>query len=295
MDGGGGVSRGKKLLKIVIAVSVVILLFFLIAILIDRHRVNTHIATRVQELNDFPLFEDDGIMFSFSYDLYRRDLYMDLIERFDLDTITAGLADIELMLALMDWVVDNVGHYGNSWWPPPSGTDAMSIITYAEEYNNRINCRGLAILLAEVLRLYGIPAKHITAYPPQDNHPVHVVTHAFSERLNQWILLDPTVRVFVTDENGNFLNLYTLRTAFMTGTPIYINENASHNGVRFTLERYRLFMSDYLFRFSTGTSFTFGSEETGEGTTNIMLIPVGFSREGWEITTTSSNAFFAIP
>jgi len=250
---------------------------------------------RVRQLNDFPFFENDGVTFSFSYDLNRRDLYMDLIERFNLDAITAGYDDVELMLVLMDWVADNVGHDGNSDMPPPGSTDAMSIIAFAEENNNKINCRGLAILLAEVLRLYGIPAKHITAYPYEDDHPVHVVTHAYSVRLNQWIYLDPTFRMFVTDGDGNFLNLYTLRKAFMEGTPIFINENASYNGKRYTLRQYRLFMSDYLFRFSTGTNFTFGSEETGINTTNIMLVPVGFSRSGWELTTTSSNGFFATP
>ncbi|MCL2203255.1 MAG: transglutaminase-like domain-containing protein [Defluviitaleaceae bacterium] len=288
-------TKGKKLLKILLIVFSVIVLFFLVGIPVDRYRVNAHIARRVQTLSDFPLFEDDGITISFSYDLNRRDLYMDLIERFNLDVITAGYSDVALMLVLMDWVVDTIGHYGNSWWPPPGGTDAMSIIAYAENYNNRINCRGLAIVLAEVLRLYGIPAKHITAYPYEDDHPVHVVTHAYSQRLNQWILLDPTLRVFVTDEYGNFLNLYTLRKAFVDGTPILINENASHNGRRYTLRRYRLFMSDYLFRFSTGTNFTFGSEETGANTTNVMLVPSGFSGGGWEITTTSANAFFATP
>jgi len=288
-------ARKKKLFIILLIVISVIVLFFAIGIPVDRYRVNSHIAMRVQELNDFPHFHDDGNEFSFSYDLHRRDLYMDLIERFDLDAITAGLTDVELMLALMDWVVNTVGHYGNSWWPPSDGTDAMSIIAYAENYDNKINCRGLAILLAEVLRLYGIPAKHITAYPYEDNHPVHVVTHAYSAELNQWILLDPTFRMFVTDENGYFLNLYTLRKAFMHGTPIFINENATHNSRSFTLRRYRLFMADYLFRFSTGTNFTFGSEETGVDTTNIMLVPVGFTRDGKEITTTFANAFFSTP
>ena len=292
---GFGMTKKHKTIRISLLIFSIITLFFLISIPVDRYRVNAHIARRVRLLNDFPLFEDDGVILSFSYDLNRRDLYMDLIEKFNLDAVTAGYSDVELMLVLMNWVADTVGHYGNSGWPPPGGTDAMSITSYAENYGNRINCRGLAILLAEVLRLYGIPAKHITAYPYEDDHPVHVITHAYSAQLNQWILLDPTFRLYVTDANGNFLNLYTLRQAFMEGTPILINENASHNGRRYTLRRYRLFMSDYLFRFSTGTNFTFGSEEIGAGTTNVMLVPVNFSRGGWEITTTSANTFFATP
>jgi len=248
---------------------------------------------RIQALNDFSLFEDDGIVISFTYDLNRRDLYMDLIEEFDLDTVTAGYSDVELMIVLLDWVKDHFRHNGASGMPVER--DAMSIIGYMRENPSGINCRGLAILLAEVLRLYGVEAKHITVYPYEDNHPVHVVTHAYSRELNQWIMLDPTFRIYVTDENGHFMNLYTLRRDFAGGAPLFANENATHNDRSFTMEEYKLFMADYLFRFSTGTHFTFGSEESGEGTTQIMLVPVGFSGTGAEVTTTSQEAFFATP
>ncbi|MCL2854995.1 MAG: transglutaminase-like domain-containing protein [Defluviitaleaceae bacterium] len=249
---------------------------------------------RVRQLNQYPGFADDGTVINFTYDLGRRDLYMDLIEEFDLDTITTGLYDVDLMLALLDWVSDNFAHDGSSGMPRQM--DAMSIIYYTR--NNPmggINCRGLAVLLAEVLRLYGIPAKHITGYPPENDHPVHVVTHAFSSELQQWIMLDPTVRMFVTDENGNFMNLYTLRRAFADGTTLIANENASHNGRPYSIEEYKDFMSDYLFRFSTGTHFTFGSEETGAGTTQFMLVPAGFHGSGGQRITSSAEAFFAIP
>lgn len=113
---------------------------------------------RIHALNDFSQFEDDGVVLLFTYDLNRRDLYMDLIEEFDLDAITAG-----------------------------------------------------------------------------------------------------------------------------------------HNDRNIAIEDFKLFMADYLFRFSTGTHFTFGSEEMGEGTTQVMLVPVGFYGTGGEVTTTSSKAFFGTP
>ena len=253
----------------------------------------TRFYSRVAELNEYLYFADDGVTINFTYDLNRRDLYMDLIEGFGLDELTAGHYDIDLMLVLMDWIKDNFRHNGASGMP--MDRDAMSIINYLRENPDGGNCRLLAILLAELLRLYGIEAKHITAYPPEENHPVHVVTHAFSRELNQWIMLDPTFGLYLRDDNGNFMNLYTLRRAFAEDTPFFANANAGHNRGHFSMREYKNFMADYLFRFSTGTDFTFGSEETGLDATQFMLVPVGFDGAGRGRITTSAEAFFAIP
>jgi hypothetical protein len=108
-------------------------------------------------------------------------------------------------------------------------------------------------------------------------------------------MLDPTFRIFATDEYGNLMSLYTFRRALIDGSPLFANENAAHNDRNTDIDEYINFMADYLFRFSTGTNFTFGSEESGAGSTQIMLVPVGFTGIGAELTTTSSTAFFATP
>jgi len=253
---------------------------------------------RIAELNEFPSFADDGAEIVFTFDLNRRDLYMDLIEEFGLDEITAGHYDVDLMIVLQDWVRDNFRHHGASRFP--SYHDAMSIIDFMRENPRGINCRGLAILLAEVLRLYGIEAKHVTVMPPEDNHPVHVVTHAWSRDLQQWIMLDPTFRIILQDEDGNFMNLFTLRRAFVEGTQdaLIANENAQITG---GWQYWQVFMSDYLFRFSTAKNFTFGSDYHGRWRTgeqwesSVMLVPVGFYEGEADLVTTSAEAFFVAP
>jgi len=273
-------------------------------------------SQRIAQLNEYPNFDDDSTQLAFVFDLNRRDLYMDLIEEFGLDEITYGYEDVDLMRVLLNWVTENFPHNGQSGLPV--NRDAMSIIGYVRENPRGINCRGLSILLAEVLRLYGIEAKHITVIPPEDMHPVHVVTHAFSRELQQWIMLDPTFGVYLTDENGNFMNLYTLRRAFAEGLPLFVNEDAGHNGRSFNMRSFRQFTADYLFRFSTGTYFGFGSEHDDSNNLRTMLVPVGFSMpydfrafnftsiltrifgggNRWtepDILTTSAEAFFAIP
>ena len=248
---------------------------------------------RIAELNEFLYFADDGTVISFTYDLNRRDLYMGLIYEFGLDELTAGHYDVDLMIVLMDWVKDNFRWNGNSGMP--ENRDAISIVDYLRRNPDGGNCRILAILLAELLRLYGIEAKHITGYPPEENHTVHVVTHAFSRELNQWIMLDSMYRLYLQDENGNFMNLYTLRLAFAEGTPLIVNHNAGKNDVVFCMVDYMNFMADYLFKFSTGTNFTFGSEEMGFDTTQFMLVPESFSGGRAQRTTTSADAFFTSP
>lgn len=265
---------------------------------------------RVAELNEFADFADDGVEFAFTFDLNRRGLYADLIEEFGLDEITAGHYDIDLMIVLLNWVRDNFNHHGAS--SMPDNRDAMSIINFMRENPRGINCRGLAILLAEVLRLYGIEAKHVTVMPPEDDHFVHVVTHAFSWDLQQWIMLDPTFRIYLQDEYGNFMNLYKLRRSFADGTQsmLIANENAQFGFMR-GIRSWERFMADYLFRFSTATNFTFGSDYywysvsevhqrnvTGERRErSVMLVPVGF--DFGEMTahyvTTSAEAFFTAP
>jgi hypothetical protein len=306
--------KWKRNLIITISVIVFIYAVFVAFYFITQHTTYTR---RIEQLNNFPDFADDGTQVTFSFDLNRRDLYMDLIEEFGLDEITAGYEDVALMRVLLNWVTTNFPHHGNSGMPV--NRYAMSIVGYVRENPSGINCRGLAILLAEVLRLYGIEAKHITVMAPEDDYPVHVITHAFSRELQQWIVLDPTFGVYLRDEDGNFMNLYTLRHAFAEGAPLIANaDGRGHFNGRFNMRSFRQFTADYLFRFSTGTHFGFGSEHNDDDNLFLTLVPYGFSMpynsrifnfttilvrmlgggNSWiepDILTTSADAFFAIP
>lgn len=265
--------------------------------LIDEDLKEHLYARRIKQLDDYAEYKDDNVSISFTYELKRRDLYEDMIKEYKLDSVTAGLSDTDLMIALLNWVCDNFIHNGSSGMPPVNSRNAISIINYYKENPGGINCRGLAMLLAELLRLYGIEAKHITCYPKENPcSDVHVVTQAYSKELDQWILLDPTFRLYLTDENGNYLNLESLRKSFANNDKIFANENAGHNDEVFDIDTsYKEFMVNYLFRFTCGTNFSFGMEEGLSGNTTNMLVPVGYSEDIEEITTTSSNAFWVTP
>ncbi|MCL2544624.1 MAG: transglutaminase-like domain-containing protein [Clostridia bacterium] len=234
---------------------------------------------RVQQLNDFAAYADDGVVIPFVFDLNRRDLYADLIEAYDLDSVTAGYTDVELMIVLLHWICDHFNHNGMAF-PARPDVNAITIVEFLEENPDGANCRTLAILLAELLRLYGIEATHVTGLSMEETPAaVHVFTHAYSRELKQWIYLDPTFNLYLQDEDGNYLSLVQMRESFAGGSHIFANENAGHNAEAFDMDEYKDFMIEYLFRFMQGTHFTFGSEDGKDDHPVGVLVPVGYEIE----------------
>ena len=85
-----------------------------------------------------------------------------------------------------------------------SGRKITDIIEFCERNDNKTNCRGLAILLASLLRLNGIKAQHITCLPYEDPFDdCHVVVDCLLPS-GKRIMLDPTWRLFLKDKDGEY-------------------------------------------------------------------------------------------
>lgn len=132
----------------------------------------------------------------------------------------------------------------------------------------------MAILLAEICRAYGIKAKHITCMPYEEPFDdCHVVVHAYSERLCQWIMLDPTNHLYLKDKQGNLLDIPKFRQILLDDEVLNINEQASYNGMPFNLEDYREYMTKNIFRFQGSLNYSFGSEDGRNGNRQVLLLP----------------------
>lgn len=261
---------------------------------LDEDYPNYTYQDRLEQLTDFSEYGGKNTVIPFTYQLKFRDKYNDLIDAYNLDAVTAGCDDVELMMKLMNWVCDNFQHNGMSGLPKKH--NAYEIIDFCKDNSYAINARGLSILLAELLRLYGIPAKHITCMPKEAVfEDCNVVVHAYSEKYGQWIMLDPTYRLILKNENGDYVNLPMLRKILINNQPLYMNEEAGRNGNAFDMEYYREYMTKNTFRFSCATDFGFGSEEgTGNNIRN-MLIPLNYDEDKSQRTTTSEETFWALP
>ncbi len=249
---------------------------------------------RFQQLTEYAEFADDSIKIPFTYNLKERNKYEKLISTYNLDTVTKGKTDVDLMLALLNWVCDTFKHDGNSGMPKKR--DIYEIIDYCSNNSDSINCRGLSMILSNVLRAYKIPAKHITCMPKEAQFDdCHVVVQAYSEKLGQWILLDPTYRLILKNEEGDYINLSMLREYLVKDKTVIPNKDAGRNGNSFNVKEYREYMTKNTFRFSCATDFYFGAEEGYNKNVTNMLVPINYNEDKGERTTTSDVAFWALP
>ncbi|MHB8132458.1 MAG: transglutaminase-like domain-containing protein [Mobilitalea sp.] len=249
---------------------------------------------RMLQLKEFSDYAEDGKKIPFTYELNQSDEYQELISEYDLDSLTKGYHDIKLMSILLNWVCDNFKHNGSSGLPDER--NAIALIDYYKQQSDDINCRGLAIILSEVLRLYGIPAKHITCMPKETLFDdCHVVVHAYSDESKQWIMLDPTYRLILQNEKGSYVNLPILREVLINNQIVIPNENAGRNGRKFKIDDYREYMTKNTFRFECATDFYFGAEDGDNGNVANMLTPLNYFDDTKERNTTSDKVFWAIP
>ncbi len=283
--------KSKK--KAIIVITLILIIIVSIILSIIPWKELKEFKERKTQLAEYSEYAEDGVEIPFTYELNQRENYEELICEYDLDSLVKGYRDVALMEVLLNWVSSNFKHDGGSGMP--EGRDAITLINYCKEYGG-INCRGVAVILAEMLRVYGIPAKHITCIPKEaEFDECHVVVHAYSEELKQWIMLDPTYKLILQDKNGNYVSLPMFRNSLVNDIELKANENAGRNGGAFNLDNYRRYMTKNVFRFTSATNFYFGAENGKYGNVENMLVPLNYTDDKSERNTSSESAFWATP
>ncbi len=175
---------------------------------------------------------------------------------------------------LLDFVCDHFRHDGYVGLGERSIT---GLIEFCETHEGKTNCRGLAMLLASLLRLNGIKARHITCEPYEDPFDdCHVVVDCLLPS-GQRIMLDPTQRLYYKDIKGNYVSLRALRRMLIEEAELVHNPDASYNGQGFDAEANREYMSKNTLRFFRGTYYRDGVDD-GERQI-IELVPAGYDVE----------------
>jgi hypothetical protein len=153
------------------------------------------------------------------------------------------------------------------------------IIKASEEAAGRTNCRGLSIILAELLRINGIKARHVTCKPYEEPFTdCHVVVDCILP-YGQRVMLDPTYNLYLKDEIGHYISLESLREGIVKGNKFFINENASYNGKEFNLSEYIEYMAKNTIRFSS--NLILGDVPIEHTALEIELIPAGYPINGF--------------
>jgi len=179
---------------------------------------------------------------------------------------------------MLDFVCDHFGHNGIGGRSPKSQIE--DIIDFCEKHDKKTNCRGLAILLASLLRLNGIKARHITCMPYEDPFSdCHVVVDCLLPS-GKRIMLDPTWRLYYKDAHDEYVSLEQLRSMLIHDEPLFANESAAYNGSGFDKEYARNYMIKNTFRFSRGIFYENGSDDSASR--RIELIPAGYPTDSFK-------------
>ncbi len=235
----------------------------------------------------------------YEYDLQNTstsDLYM----QYGLDELmrtTEGYKDVDRMKAVLDVVCYHFPHDGAAALPE-GGLSPKEAADFCLQ-NGGIECRGLAGILAEMLRLCDIPAKVVTCQPAiEPSEDCHVLVQAYSYDLGRWVMLDPTYHLMLRTQNGKYVDLRRLRDALANGEALVANPDAGYNGLPFSMEYYRAYMSKNTFRFTCAVRNAFDAYGSRQGSV-YMLVPQGwdvpYRSSHSEIITTSADDFFTAP
>ena len=250
-----------------------------------------------QALADYQNYSTGTASIPFYYELGDRTHLEPTLKALKADERLAGLeTDVQKMQALMELVCETFEHNGDSGMPEQ--WDVNSLMAHARA-NEGIECRGLSIILADFCRAYGIPAKSIKcAAADAYSEYCHVVVHAYSRELGQWIMLDPTYCLILHNSNGQYLSLPMLRQALIDGDSLIPNASAGRNKFPLYMAYYREYMTKNTFHFSSATNFSYGSDNTS-GNTVYTLTPLGYSYSyaysRGETPTHDAGAFWAAP
>lgn len=162
-----------------------------------------------------------------------------------------------------------------------AGRKIIDIIEFCEKNRNKTNCRGLAIILASLLRLNGVQAQHITCMPYEEPfEDCHVVVDCLLPT-GKRIMLDPTWRLYLMDKNGEYISLPELRGLLIADEPFFANSSAGYNGTGFDKEFHWDYMTKNTFRFARCTLNKDGTDGRTETSRYIELIPKGYPTENF--------------
>lgn len=257
--------------------------------------------SKLEILKESPEYTQDSTLKEIF--IYANSTDIDLTEtrkRFNLDSIAGNDDDISRIKNLLYWVHNNIRHDGN--YGLPDGPITLTNIYDSVNSNHTgVNCRGLAIALTEALLAEGIPARYLTCEPRdyETDTECHVICVAWSESLNKWIWVDPTMASYVTDENGLLLHPGEVRYRLINDLPLILNEDANWNNETPQTKEYYLeeYMAKNLYFISSNMINKYAPEGPGATSLNrfAVLIPKGAKHPKYFVTTSDDVWFWQAP
>jgi len=217
---------------------------------------------------------------AFTYQSASAPELVDFKNRFNLDSVSGNGDEISKIKSLLYWAHNIVRHDGNSNNPPLR--NALDIIAVCKKDDRGVNCRMMATILKDAYQAEGFKARLVTCMPKDTaDFDCHVITVVWSKTLNKWVWMDPTFNAYVSDDQGNLLNIEEVRERLITDKPLVLNEDANwNNKVKQTKEDYLgRYMSKNLYwlKCALKSDWDLETRKVAKDVEYVNLYPGGFS------------------
>ena len=245
-------------------------------------------------------YAKDGAKVEFRYQPKRSNNLCKVRDYFKLDSVAGQGDELSKIINLLHFAHDNIRHDGSN--QAFAELDAIDLYNYYKTTGKGVNCRQLAISLCEMYLSMGIPARYVTCMPADSlDYECHVINTVWSEQLQKWLYIDPTMDAWVTDENGTMLSIAEVRERLINDQPLVLCETANWNHESQQTKEYYLetYMAKNLYYFVCKKLNRFNPESlyrNNDPADDVRLIPVGFVNNNWKCdTTTDPEVFWAKP
>ena len=224
-------------------------------------------AKKIDILKEYAEYGDIKANVKFEFKFNERENMLDIIEKYNLDELVKGKNDVETAIALMRWLCGRYKH-----GVPPGGLadirTPQELMAFADKNGGTV-CRGLALILVQLIRAYNIKAFHVTCYPyEQPFDDCHVVVCVYCESLGKYIMLDPTSNIYMKNKNGEIIGVEEFRDILIADEETILNEDYFKQN--WNVAGYRDYMAKNLIRIERYNVNGYG--EDGESGC-VVLIP----------------------
>ena len=89
----------------------------------------------------------------------------------------------------------------------------------------QINCAMKTIILNEVYLAMGWPSRQTHLLPAEkEEEASHYITSVYARSLGKWMMMDPDMGAYVTDEKGTILGVAEIRSRMIAGRPLQVKD-----------------------------------------------------------------------
>lgn len=228
--------------------------------------------------------EDNKVDFQYRYNNITNDEGLKLVyDKYKPYNIVKELDDLQAALKLMEWTFNHLlyqkeGEYGGKQF-------TIEIMEYSRRNKVSLNCLCHATVLTELLLCLGYKVKKIFAMScdvmPNENH---VVVEAYIDSLGKWIMLDPTLSCYFTDEKNNPLSISEIRDFFIKKNKFnicYYNRFSGRIYAGFESDDYISYLYKDFFRFLVCSTQHSGYVENDDK--YYMLVPINYLVSGEKV------------